>query len=413
MNKLKKHIFSNLNIFKNVGIYSIVSITSGALNFLFISYYARMLDLKQMGIVGLVLAITYITTPAAIFGTTELVGINAINLTTRKFLIFFKNLNTFTLYILPFVVLIAFGASIYFQQGFIYGAIVVLFSITRSYVALSDKIFITKRKIRNYTIEKLRTGILTLFFGVILLKIYKSWESYFLAIIAAELISCYFRYRRSIHLINLKNNWPEFKSYFLYGLPFMIGLGGAWLLNQFDKVIVEKYFGPEVLGGYALAYQIGIIIRTFNTAITNAVYPNLYESFKKGNYLRVQLKYFFLFLAVSLGIFILLLLFVNYFFIDIYGEKYSNYRGIVILIGIAFIFEGLYKVWDSLLTYAKKNTLKTTILYMSALTGVTITMFLINILDEKAPALGVVVAYFSLLLFSFMFSFNLGKKWNI
>lgn len=145
-----------------------------------------------------------------------------------------------------------------------------------------------------------------------------------------------FRYKKSIKFIKIKNKNIEFKEFYKYGLPYIIGLGGAWILNQSDKMIVENYFDANVLGGYALAYQIGITIRTFNSAIINVVYPNLYESFKMHNYLKIQIQYFFIFLTVGVIAFIALVIFLEYFFLKIYGYKYEPYMIIVIFTGYFF-----------------------------------------------------------------------------
>lgn len=409
INKTKRHILNNIGLFKSVGQYSSISVLNGAFNFLFISYFARSLPLDEMGIIGLVLAITYVTVPAAKFGTTELVGINAINLPMRKFISFLNDLNVFALYIIPLLIGIAMGAALYFKQGFWYIFIILLFSIVRNYIDLSDKIYIAKRKIKLYTIEKLRTGILTLVFGIILLFFYKSWFCYFIAIILAEFISVIVRYKKSFRFIKFENNWSVFIGFIKYGYPFMVGLGGAWLLNQFDKVIIERYFAPDVLGGYALAYQIGIIVRTFNTAIINAVYPDLYESFKKGSYFKIQLKYFYIFFLVSLMIMTIIIIFTKYFFVPIYGEKYAPYSIIVIIIIVSFLFEGMYKVWDSLIIYKRKNIAKTIILYISAFIGVGTSISFIPIYGMIAPAIGVTIAYVCLFIFSLLYSLNLAK----
>lgn len=411
MLKIRTNFFliANIGNIKNIGSYSAISIFNGLFNFLFISYYARVLTLDHMGIIGLLLAITYVTVPAAKFGTTELVGINAVNYSLRRFISFFNDLNTFSIYTVPLVIAIALAAKLYFNQDIWYVIIIVLFSYTRTYIGLSDKILITKRKVKTYTKEKFRTSILTLILGIILLQIHTSWISYFVAIILAELISCFFRYRKGFKFLKFNNDYKEFKVFFIYGLPYMLGLGGAWLLNQFDKILVERYFDTEILGGYTLAYQIGILIRTFNTAIINAIYPDLYESFKKGFYLKVQTKYFLIFLVINLVALILIFLFVDLFFLMIYGVKYEQFTLVVIIISVSFLFEGLYKVWDSLITYLKKNIAKTIILYLSCSIGLLFSFLLLPNFGFLAPSYGVLVAYFSLFVISFLYSFKLSK----
>lgn len=409
-NIFKNIIYRNKKLLINISSYTTISIINGVFNFLFISYYARILPLEQMGIIGLILAVTYITVPASKFGTTELVGINAINYPLRKFINFFNDLNTFTLYTIPFLALIAILTTLYFDQNIYFAITIIVFSYVRTYIGLSDKILITKRKIKVYACEKIKTSILTLIFGVVFVQIYFSWMSYFAAIILAELISCLYRYKRSFRFIDIKNNWSEFKYFLNYGLPYMIGLGGAWILNQFDKIIVEKNFGIEILGGYALAYQIGVILRTFNTAIINAIYPDLYNSFKRGKYLKIQVKYFLLFFCINILLICLLLIFVKYLFIKVYGIKYEKFTYVVIFIGLSLLFEGFYKVWDSLITYLKKNFAKTIILYLSSFIGIIFSLIFIPIFEYVAPSIGVLFAYLFLFIMSLLYSIKLSKQ---
>ena len=284
----------NFELSKTIGTYGMVSLINGALNFVFISYFARELKVSEFGLIGLIMALTYLTVPLSNFGTLELVGINVINYSSKKFITFFNTLNTYTIISKILVVLCCVIATLYYDKSYYFFFIIFFFTIVRSYVTLSDKILIAKNNKKKYFIEKLRTGILTLIFGFFLLLFFESWYSYFIAILLAELISIYFRYSKYFSLIDFNIDKKVFLEFFKYGLPFMIGLGGAWMLNQFDKIIVEEYFGAEVLGGYSLAFQIGIIIRTFNNAITNAMYPILYSSYKNNKILMPQIKFFLL-----------------------------------------------------------------------------------------------------------------------
>tara|TARA_R110002050_G_scaffold97132_1_gene202060 strand:- start:10199 stop:11377 length:1179 start_codon:yes stop_codon:yes gene_type:complete len=387
-----------------------VSLINGALNFVFISYFARELKVSEFGLIGLIMALTYLTVPLSNFGTLELVGINVINYSSKKFITFFNTLNTYTIISKILVVLCCVIATLYYDKSYYFFFIIFFFTIVRSYVTLSDKILIAKNNKKKYFIEKLRTGILTLIFGFFLLLFFESWYSYFIAILLAELISIYFRYSKYFSLIDFNIDKKVFLEFFKYGLPFMIGLGGAWMLNQFDKIIVEEYFGAEVLGGYSLAFQIGIIIRTFNNAITNAMYPILYSSYKNNKILMPQIKFFLIFLTIGALVFFTTILFTKYFFIDIYGVKYEKYSLVVILISLSFVLEGLYRVWDTLLTYKKKNYLKTLIIYMSSILGLIFTFLTLDKYGFFAPAYGVVLAYFSLFIFTLLSSLKITRN---
>ena len=402
----------NYTLFKSVSSYAIISVFNGLFNLLFITYYARVLDVYDMGVIGLVLTITYITVPLSFFGTLELVGINTINYSLRKFISFLNELISFSFIILPILFVITFAATLYFNQGIIYFIVIIIFSILRTYIGISDKLYIVNKKIKLFAKEKIRTSLLTLILGIIFVYFYESWVSYFVSIMIAELLSCINRYSKGFKYFKVIFHKKQILYFIKYGFPIIVGLGAAWLLNQFDKLIVESYFDITVLGGYALAYQLGLVIRTFNTSISNAIYPNLYESFKKGSYLRVQKRAFILFLIIGIICFVLLFIFMKYFFSRIYGIKYEQFYYVVLIIGLSFLFEGLHKPWGSLIIYLKKNTEKTLISYFSAFTGIAVSLLTIKFYGMFAPAFGVLIAYFSLFLLSLVYSLFLCKQYE-
>jgi len=396
-------------IFRSIGVYTSISILSGGLNFFFISYYAKILSLENTGMIGLVLITTYITVPLIRFGTTELVGLNVIKYDKKEFIDFFNILISFVIICLPLIFLFTLCTTLYFKKNIFFLLIIIVFSIVRSSIGVHDKILILKNRKKTFAIEKIRTGILTLLFGIIFINFNKSWTSYFSAIILAEIISVFFRYCKYYTLFNFKFDREEFVNLFQYGLPFVIGLGGAWALNQFDKLLIESYYGLEILGGYTLAFQIGILIRTFNTSIANSMYPIIYSSYSKNIVKKIQTKFFIIFLSIGVFIFGSLSFFVKYFFSIVYGNNYNDFKTIIIIIGLAFVLEGLYKVGDSYLIYKRKNYVKIIILYFSALVGLVSSLLLMKTQGFIGPAYGVLIAYFTLLTLTTYYSNNLIK----
>ena len=394
-------IFRNI---KSIGLYSFVGLANGVFQFLLITYVARTLNMVQMGQLGLALTITYLAVPLVTFGSVDLIGLNVANFKVRDFIEFFNRLKSFFLVTSGISLLAISCFTVYFELGWISMVIIFYYSLIRAGIAISDQILILRKSIKKFAREKIRTSILTLLFGIFLVYFNGEWKSYLIAIAIAESISIYFRYRSYVHLITF--NWDAItvRKTFWYGLPFVLNIGGAWILNQSDKLFVEHFFGIEVLAGYTLAFQLGMILRTFSNAISTSFIAELYREYKVNNVLRMQRHV--LQVSIILGAFVLLMLafFLQYGFTFVYGDKFLDYKPIVVIIFVAFIFESFYRIFDSYIVFRRMNYMKTGILYISALVGVVIMLLVPRSQGIIGPALGVLGAYIILFILSLCYS---------
>jgi O-antigen/teichoic acid export membrane protein len=392
-------------IVKKILSYSSISFINGLVNFIYISFAARELTKANMGILGLFWAVSSFTTPYTSFGTANLVGINIVNYSPKAFSNFFSRLTTFVFLNTFPLILIIIGVIHYFDLPNLFGILLISISLIRCFLSFSDIMLIQEQKIKKYATEKIRTAILTLVLGGSLISFVDDvWYFYLLAIIISELISIFFRYGEKLKYYSPQIKKVDVIEYIQYGFPLVIGVIGAWVLNQSDKIIIERNFGLEVLGGYALAFQIGMLIRTFNQAIINAIVPHLYKSYKKGIYLKVQIQYFGIFLGINLLLFVGVLGFVYFIFDMIYGIKYLEFKIVVVIISGAFVFEGLYKVWDTQLTYFKKNVLKTSILFVCAIIALVCSLCFVQIFGFVGTSISVLIAYCALFIITYFAS---------
>ena len=53
------------------------------------------------------------------------------------------------------------------------------------------------------------------------------------------------------------------------------------ILNQGDRIMIDKMVGKEAVAYYGLAYSIGMIAQILVTAINSAITPWMYEKFKQ------------------------------------------------------------------------------------------------------------------------------------
>ena len=102
------------------------------------------------------------------------------------------------------------------------------------------------------------------------------------------------------------------KEYWKYALSMSIPILPHYLsgviLNQGDRIMIDKMVGKEAVAYYGLAYSIGMIAQILVTAINSAITPWMYEKFKQKKIECMKQTITALFLFVSfISIFIMLI----------------------------------------------------------------------------------------------------------
>jgi O-antigen/teichoic acid export membrane protein len=81
-------------------------------------------------------------------------------------------------------------------------------------------------------------------------------------------------------------------SYWLYALKFNIPLIPHYLsqvvLNQSDRIMIERYSSVDDAGRYSLAYSLASVMTIVNTAIINTLTPWLYKKIKEKEYVSIR-----------------------------------------------------------------------------------------------------------------------------
>lgn len=81
------------------------------------------------------------------------------------------------------------------------------------------------------------------------------------------------------------------KEYWVYALKFNIPLLPHYLsqiiLNQSDKIMIDKMCGPADAAYYSVAYAIAMVLLVLNSAINSTMNPWLYRAIKEERYERI------------------------------------------------------------------------------------------------------------------------------
>jgi len=224
------------------------------------------------------------------------------------------------------------------------------------------------------------------------------------------LIFMYNKTFTTLHFFKITIDKIQFKEFFQFGLPLLLGLAAGWVLNQADNYIVLHFFTLKDAGVYAVAYSIGTIVNTINQAATNAIMPKLYTALenKEGHKLikKMNLYYAIIMIIISLIIGIS-----SYWYIPIlFGSDYTESSNIVFFITLAFGFNGIYRTTGSVIAFYKQNKLQMKLIYLSAITNIIISILLIPYFGIVSPAIGTMVAFMLLAYTSYIFGWKILKK---
>ena len=93
------------------------------------------------------------------------------------------------------------------------------------------------------------------------------------------------------------------KKYWKYGLTLAIPLIPHYLagmiLNQGDRIVIDRLVGKSAVAMYGVAYSIGMLVQIFTNAINSAITPWEYECLKEKNFAEMQSRINFLLVFVG------------------------------------------------------------------------------------------------------------------
>ena len=137
------------------------------------------------------------------------------------------------------------------------------------------------------------------------------------------------------------------KKYWKYGLTLSIPLIPHYLagmiLNQGDRIVIDRLVGKSAVAMYGVAYSIGMLIQIFTNAINSAITPWEYACLKKKDMAEMQSKINVL--LVFVGMLVCGLVFVGPELVLIFGSaKYTGAIAVIPPVTASVYFIFLYSV---------------------------------------------------------------------
>lgn len=162
-----------------------------------------------------------------------------------------------------------------------------------------------------------------------------------------------------LYISNFKKGKTFFdRKYWKYALAFNLPLIPHYLsstvLNQCDRIMIDKMCGTDKAGIYGLAYTVGAMIIIFNQAIMNTFTPYTYQNLKKEKYKDIRNNASFL--VVIIAVISILILTVAPEFMAVLGdERYSEGMWVIAPIATSIFFRFVYGLYGCIEFYYEEN----------------------------------------------------------
>lgn len=237
-------------------------------------------------------------------------------------------------------------------------------------------------------------SILNPFLGIVFVLLSRSDKATarILGVVVAEIAICggitIVQFVRGRQLFN-KQNW----SYALgFNIPLIPHYLSGTLLNQADRIMIQKMVGESEVGIYSLAYNLGMLMQLFTNAINASLTPWMYDKMNKKDYKSIRKNTNNL-LVLLAGITVCMLFFVPEI-VKIFGSK-EYYDAIYVVPPIAcsvyFIF--LYNVFAIPQMYYEKKNFMSVASMIAAILNIILNGFFIPIFGYYAAGYTTVTCY--------------------
>lgn len=176
--------------------------------------------------------------------------------------------------------------------------------------------------------------------------------------------------------INRKNSKTAFNPQYakfalLFNLPLLLHYISHYILEQFDRIMIQRMVGLSAAGIYGVAYNMGLMLRIVTVSLNNSLVPWEYEQLEKKNFKGLNDVLFCIFMFVA-GCGLAIAAFAPEIMAILATEKYCEGIYCIPPIALAMIFSFMYTTFANVEIYYDLN--KFTMYISTAVAGVNIAL---------------------------------------
>lgn len=209
------------------------------------------------------------------------------------------------------------------------------------------------------------------------------------AIVFVELIICgpimikqFMKYKCFFH-------YEYWKYAFMFNLPLIPHYLSTMILNQGDRIIIQKLVSASAVALYSVAYNVGMLTQLITNAIAQAITPWLYQCLKKKEYADINKKLKNLMIVV-LCVSFMLMMFAPEVVWLFASKEYASAVYVIPPVAASVFFIFVYTIYSNFEFYFEKRAFVAIASFVSAIVNIVLNYLLI-------PSYGYVAAGYTTL----------------
>jgi O-antigen/teichoic acid export membrane protein len=261
----------------------------------------------------------------------------------------------------------------------------------------------------KYSIFNLSQIVLHFTITTILIVVFKfNWLGILLGILISLLTLNFLSINHLVRnkLIRGRLNIKQIKYALMLGSPLVLQRIGGLLINKSDALFISIMLGKDVLGIYAVGYQIGMVVLLFQDAFGKAWRPYVFKKLNQNKLTDkieiVKLSYLLmgLYLLFPIVIYFLSPLIFRIFI----NERYHDSIIIAPLIALAYSFLGMYKLVTLYIFYMKRTGLLSSFTVINGGINMILNYVFISIFGVLGAAYATILSMFIIFIVAFIIS---------
>lgn len=196
-----------------------------------------------------------------------------------------------------------------------------------------------------------------------------------------------------------------------FNIPLILYYFSGYILQQADRIMIQKMAGYESAAVYGVAYNVGLILTFVITSINSAFAPWEYEMMEKQNYGAIQKKFH----PITLGVMALLALFIAFAPEAVFilaGEKYAEATYIIPAVASSVVFQMISALYANVEFYFDKNRYATVVAVIEALINIILNFIGIKLFGYIAAGYTTLLCYMLDTVFHHLYVKHYMKKAN-
>lgn len=242
-------------------------------------------------------------------------------------------------------------------------------------------------------IRTLGMAFLNAFLGVV--AVYCASEKGYARILTCVLVNfCFgiplFIYNRRRGKVWLNKEYAVFALKF--NIPLLLHYISQYILDQFDRIMVQKMVSIAAAGIYSVAYNAGMLMKIVTQSVNNAFVPWQYEKLERKQFKELDDVQFYILTMVSV-IALMFIAFAPEIMRILADEKYYQAVNVIPPVSLGLVFSFMYTMFANTEFYYNQNKFTMYVSMFGAITNIVLNYFGIKLFGFVAAAYTTLFCY--------------------